>query len=141
MWSEEGDAGKLAAYRTLYDAIMDTTLLLAPMCPHLADEVYRHMDGSKPTVHMMDWPTSDLTKVDERLEKAMTMVQEIVETVTRERQLKNIKLRWPIKRIVIKVDSNDTMISLRAWRTYSSPRPTSRRSSTWESGRNGRRPF
>ncbi|HSA35903.1 MAG TPA: class I tRNA ligase family protein, partial [Methanomassiliicoccales archaeon] len=114
MWSEEGDVGKLAAYRTLFDAIMDTTLLLAPMCPHLAEEVYRHMDGSKPTVHMMDWPSSDLTRVDERLEKAMAMVQEIVDTVTRERQLKNVKLRWPMKRIVIKVDSNDALTSLRA---------------------------
>jgi len=114
MWSEEGDAGKLAAYRTLYDAIMETTLLLAPICPHLAEEIYQHMDGSKPSVHMMDWPTSDLTKVDERLEKAMSMVQEIVETVTRERQLKNVKLRWPMKRVVIKVDSNDTLLSLRA---------------------------
>jgi isoleucyl-tRNA synthetase len=113
MWSEEGDAEKQAAYRTLYDAIMDATLLLAPMCPHLADEVYRHMDGSKPTVHMMDWPSSDLTQVDERLEKAMSMVQEIVETITRERQLKNIKLRWPIKRIVIKVDNNDSLVALR----------------------------
>jgi predicted flap endonuclease-1-like 5' DNA nuclease len=114
MWSEEGDAGKLAAYRTLYDAIMDTTLLLAPICPHLTDRIFMHMDGSKPTVHMMEWPSSDLTKVDERLEKAMEMVQEIVETVTRERQLKNVKLRWPMKRIVIKVENDDHLAALRS---------------------------
>ncbi|MCG7845339.1 MAG: class I tRNA ligase family protein, partial [Methanomassiliicoccales archaeon] len=114
MWSDEGDAGKLAAYRTLYDAIMDTALLLAPICPHLAEEVYGHMDGNKVTIHMMDWPSSDLTKVDERLEKAMTMVQEIVDTVTRERQLKNVKLRWPMKRVVIKVDSSDTLVALKS---------------------------
>ncbi|MDD1772526.1 MAG: isoleucine--tRNA ligase [Methanomassiliicoccales archaeon] len=114
MWSEEGDVGKLAAYRTLYDTIMDTTLLLAPICPHLAEEVYRHMSAELPTVHMSDWPTSDLTLVDERLEKAMSMVQEIVDTVTRERQLKNVKLRWPMKRVIIKVDNNDTLVALRA---------------------------
>jgi isoleucyl-tRNA synthetase len=114
MWSEEGDLGKLAAYRTLYDAIMDSTLMLAPLCPHLAEEVYRHLDGGKVSVHMMDWPTSDLTKVDERLEKAMSLVQEIVDTVTRERQLKNVKLRWPLKRIVIKVENNEVLTSLRS---------------------------
>ncbi len=114
MWSEEGDLGKLAAYRTLYDAIMDTALLLAPICPHLTEEVYRHLDGNRPTVHMMDWPSSDLTKVDERLEKAMAMVQEIVEMVTRERQLKNVKLRWPIKRLIIKVENNDALLALRS---------------------------
>jgi len=114
MWSEEGNAGKLAAYRTLYDAIMDTTLLLAPICPHLAEEVYQHMDGTKPSVHMMDWPASDLTLVDERLEKAMALVQEIVETITRERQLRNVKLRWPMKRVVIKVSSNDMIQPLKA---------------------------
>ena len=73
-----------------------------------------HMDGSKPTVHMLEWPSSDLTKVDERLEKAMEMVQEIVETVTRERQLKNVKLRWPMKRIVIKVENDDHLPALRS---------------------------
>ncbi|MCX6650821.1 MAG: isoleucine--tRNA ligase [Methanomassiliicoccales archaeon] len=114
MWSEEGDSGKLAAYRTLYDAIMDTTLLLAPICPHLAEEIYQYMDGSKVSVHMMDWPGSDLTRVDERLEKTMSMVQEIVDTVTRERQLKNVKLRWPMKRIIIKVNNNDSLAALRS---------------------------
>ncbi|HUT27758.1 MAG TPA: isoleucine--tRNA ligase [Methanomassiliicoccales archaeon] len=114
MWNEEGDSGKLAAYRTLYDAIMDTALLMAPICPHLTEEVYRHLGGEKTTVHMMDWPSSDLTRVDERLEKAMSLVQEIVETVTRERQLKNVKLRWPMKRIVIKVENSDTLMALRS---------------------------
>ncbi len=49
---------------------------------------------------MLDWPVPDLTKVDERLEQSMATVQELVEIVTKERQSRNIKLRWPMKRII-----------------------------------------
>ena len=100
------------------------------------------MDGSKPTVHMMDWPNSDLTKVDERLEKAMSMVQEIVDTVTRERQLKNVKLRWPMKRMVIKVDSNDTLALVEGAGGHTAV-PGQRQGGRVRRhrARNGRRPF
>ncbi len=114
MWKEEGDLDKLAAYKVLFDSAMATNALLAPFCPHITEEVYQHLDGSKGSVHMLDWPLADLTKVDERLETSMKECAELVEIITRERQARNVKLRWPMKRIIIKASTQEAMDSIMA---------------------------
>lgn len=113
MWREEGDLDKVAAYKVLYDSLISLTKLMAPFCPHVTEEIYLHLEGSKGSVHMADWPTPDLTKVDDRLESSMSIVKEMVEIVTRERQSRGVKLRWPLKRIAIKAKTKETLESLR----------------------------
>ncbi len=102
MWKEEGDVDKLAAYKVLYDSIMTAAKLMAPICPHITEEIYRKMDGGLDSVHMADWPVPDLTDINDRLESSMEIIQELVEVITRERQEVGLKLRWPLKRVVIK---------------------------------------
>jgi len=63
---------------------------------------------------MLDWPAPDLTKADDRLEGSMSLVKEIVEIVTRERQSRGVKLRWPLKRLAIKTKTRETLESLRS---------------------------
>jgi len=113
MWREEGDLDKIAAYKVLYESLMSLTKLLAPFCPHITEEIYQNLDGSKASVHMSDWPTPDLTKADDRLEGAMSLVKEIVEIVTRERQSRGVKLRWPLRRLTIKANTNETLDMLK----------------------------
>lgn len=102
MWSESTDEDKLAAYNTLYAALMTVVRLLSPFCPHITEEIYAAMDGSKETIHMLDWPTVDNSFIDDDLELAMELMQELVEDITRERQKNNVKLRWPLRRIVVR---------------------------------------
>ncbi|MDD1767980.1 MAG: class I tRNA ligase family protein [Methanomassiliicoccales archaeon] len=114
MWREEGDMDKIAAYRVLHDSLMSLSKLMAPFCPHITEEVYQSLDGSKGSIHMQDWPAPDLTKADDRLEGSMSLVKEIVEIVTRERQSRGVKLRWPLKRLAIKAKTRETLDSLRS---------------------------
>ncbi|HXZ24487.1 MAG TPA: isoleucine--tRNA ligase [Methanomassiliicoccales archaeon] len=114
MWKETGDTDKLAAYRVLYDSIASLTRVMAPFCPHITEEIFQYMEGTRESVHMLDWPVLDQTNRDERLEQIMTTVQELVDIVTKERQARNIKLRWPIKRVVVKAASNDSYEAMRA---------------------------
>jgi isoleucyl-tRNA synthetase len=109
MWSESTDIDKIAAYVTLYDGIMTAVKLLAPFCPHITEEIYQAMDGSKLSVHMTDWPSPDMTMVDDRLEASMKTMQELVEEITKERQKMNVKLRWPLKRIIIRANTKETL--------------------------------
>ena len=105
MWSESTDEDKLAAYNTLYAALMTVVRLLSPFCPHITEEIYAAMDGSKETIHMLDWPTVDNSFIDDDLELAMELMQELVEDITRERQKNNVKLRWPLRRIVVRINT------------------------------------
>ena len=102
-WSEGSDSydDKIASYFVLHNAIMNTALLLAPLAPHIAEEVYQHMGGSKPTVHMEDWVTFDGSLVDEDLERSMFLIQNVIEVVASERAKMGSKLRWPLKQIFI----------------------------------------
>ena len=104
MWREAADLDKLAAYHTLYEGLMASVKLLAPFCPHIAEEIYQAMDGRLVTVHMSDWPSADLSLIDEKVEASMVLMQELVDEITKERQKKNVKLRWPLQRIVVRAD-------------------------------------
>lgn len=109
MWREANDLDKLAAYYTLYEGLMTATKLLAPFCPHITEEIYQAMDGSLDTVHMTDWPVSDNNLISEDLETSMSIMQELVDEITKERQKKNVKLRWPLQRIIVSVDDASTI--------------------------------
>ena len=102
-WSEDEDAAKdkNASYFTLHYAIMSTALTLAPVCPHIAEEVYLHMGGGLESVHMEDWPSWDEGLIRDDLEYSMKLIQDIVEIIAAERQKMGSKLRWPLKSVTI----------------------------------------
>jgi isoleucyl-tRNA synthetase len=106
-WAEDEDSvkDKNASYFTLHYAIMNTALVLAPFCPHIADEVYTHMGGKLLTVHMEDWPKYDESLIDTDIEHGMALVQNIVEIVAAERAKMGSKLRWPL--LAVDVRGND----------------------------------
>ena len=108
-WSEDADAAadKDAAYFTLHYAIMRTALVLAPISPHIADEVYRSMGGKLLTVHMEDWPVPDESLYDDDVEHSTALVQNIVEVVAAERAKMASKLRWPLLRILVRGNDAD----------------------------------
>jgi isoleucyl-tRNA synthetase len=114
-WSENEDVekDKNASYFILHYAIMNTALTIAPMCPHISEEVYRHMGGKKESIHMEDWPSFNESLIRNDLEFSMKLVQDIVELIASERQKNNVKLRWPLRSAVIHGESNDINESLK----------------------------
>ncbi len=105
-WTEDEDMekDKNASYYVLYYSIMSTALALAPVCPHISEEVYQHMGGKLLSVHMEDWPGYDASMINEDLEYSMKLIQDIVEIIAAERQKMGSKLRWPLKTLTIKGD-------------------------------------
>ncbi|MCL2786375.1 MAG: isoleucine--tRNA ligase [Methanomassiliicoccaceae archaeon] len=116
-WSESEDVekDKNASYFILHYAIMNTALALAPICPHISEEVYRHMGGKKESVHMEDWPAFSEELIRTDLEYSMKLIQDIVELIASERQKNNVKLRWPLKSVVIHGESDDVNRSVRTF--------------------------
>ncbi|MFA5452456.1 MAG: isoleucine--tRNA ligase [Candidatus Methanomethylophilaceae archaeon] len=105
-WSENDDAekDKNASYFVLHYAIMSTALALAPLCPHISEEVYQHMGGKLISVHMEDWPKYNASLLNDDVEYSMKLIQDIVEIIAAERQKMDSKLRWPLKSLTIKGD-------------------------------------
>jgi isoleucyl-tRNA synthetase len=63
----------------------------------------------KESVHMCDLPKVDKKLIDKKLEESMAMVRQIVESTLAARNQANLKLRWPVKEVL--VVSKDKKIS------------------------------
>ena len=101
-WVEGEDSSKTAAYFTLHECLTTLSRLMAPITPHIAEEFYLNLDGSKATVAMEDWPEFHEVRILPELEEAMTIIQEIVDTVMGMRQKAEVNLRWPLTELIIK---------------------------------------
>ncbi len=107
MWDEADSSSKRAAYATLYRVLADTVALLAPFAPLAAEELYGALTGETghPTVHMADWPEPPENRQDGTLEAEITAVRAVEEAGSNARQRAERKLRWPVPRVVVDVDS------------------------------------
>ncbi|GCF13772.1 isoleucine--tRNA ligase [Haloarcula mannanilytica] len=116
MWEEEDSASKQAAYATLYRVLESVAALFAPFTPFVAEQVYGALtgDAGHPTVHMCDWPEVDEDLHDPALEREIEVVREVEEAGSNARQQAERKLRWPVTRVVVDVDSDDVADAVRA---------------------------
>ncbi len=111
-WVEADDPDKLAAYRVLYDVLSTTVKLIAPFTPYVAERMYQNLMRLEPaapeSVHMCEWPAVNEGLLDERLNKDMDVARRIVEAASNARQKAKRKLRWPVRKVTIAPDSEDT---------------------------------
>ncbi|MHB8586611.1 MAG: isoleucine--tRNA ligase [Thermoplasmatota archaeon] len=106
VWQEDPkqEADKNAAYETLHAALLTSAKLLAPFAPFIADALYQDLDGTRGSVHLEDWPTARPGAADLDLERHMEIVRSIVDAAANARQRANMKLRWPVARLVVAGD-------------------------------------
>ncbi len=112
LWKEGEDRDKLAAFKVLHEALTTAVALLAPITPHITEAMHSNLSGRPDSVHMLRWPSQDDKWIDAKLEEGMGLVREISELVARIRQESNINLRWPIKRIVLKAQTEEALEQL-----------------------------
>jgi len=110
VWIEKEDPKKLAAYVVLYQALHVLVRLMAPFAPHITEVIYRDLvkaaDPSSPeSVHMLPWPSVEEHAINSRLEEGMRIVRALVEAGAAARQQHKLKLRWPVKRVSIRMAS------------------------------------
>lgn len=117
VWPDYDGSDKLAAFYTLGTATDTSIKLLAPFCPFLTEHVHQNtilkLKKVPASVHMSDWPIADEKLIDEKLERSMRIVKEIVEAASAARQSAGIKLRWPVKRVVVLSDEEKVSEAVR----------------------------
>jgi isoleucyl-tRNA synthetase len=107
MWAESESPSKRAAYATLYRVLADTVTMLAPFAPLATEELYGALTGETghPTVHMADWPDPLGDRRDDGLEAEIATVRAVEEAGSNARQRAERKLRWPVPRVIVDVNS------------------------------------
>ncbi len=89
-----------AALRTLWYAIVQTLRVLAPVLPFVTDHLWRTLvlDGPE-SVHLAGWP--EAAEPDRALLDEIAEVRRVVELGRQARSSSGIKLRQPLRRIVV----------------------------------------
>jgi len=89
-----------AAFATLWYALVQSLRVIAPMLPFLSDHLWRNLvlDGPA-SVHLAGWP--EVEPPDETLLAEMAQVRRVVELGRQARSTSELKLRQPLRRLVV----------------------------------------
>jgi isoleucyl-tRNA synthetase len=90
-----------SAHATLHESLATVALLLAPLCPFVADELWGNLGGTGESVHLADWPEIDPIAIDPGLDAAMGAVRQIVTLGRAARADARIKVRQPLRRALV----------------------------------------
>ena len=106
-WAQDMTDDKIAAYMTLYTALVTTAKASAPMIPFMAEDIYRNLvcniDKSAPeSIHLCDFPTVDEGAIDKTLEEDMKALLDIVVMGRAARNNSSLKNRQPLATMYVK---------------------------------------
>jgi isoleucyl-tRNA synthetase len=94
---------------TLHECLVTVSVLLAPFCPFVADELHRVVTPSARSVHLADWPDADADAVDEPLERDMAFARRLVTLGLAARNEAGVKVRQPLRRALVLLPAGATL--------------------------------
>ena len=110
-WKGELNDDKKAAYETLYRCLNTVTQLTAPIAPFFSDWLYRSLNVTRisrnetaASVHLTEWPKTDATAINPKLETSMELAQQVCSLVLSLRKKEKIKVRQPLQKILFPAD-------------------------------------
>ena len=105
-WRTDPDADpadSLGAQATLHEVLVTMALLLAPMCPFVADRMWRELtdaaDGD--SVHLADWPELRPEALDPALDAGMGLARRLSSLGRAARAEAGIRVRQPLARALV----------------------------------------
>lgn len=115
-WVESDDPDKLGAYYSLYTALIKLINVLAPIAPHISEEIYENLvkgvdENVNLSIHMNNWEY-DEQAIDNDLEDKMDVVREVIESAARARDIARYKLRWPVSDITVVSQDNEVLSAI-----------------------------
>ena len=107
-WKGEYTIDKISAYQTLYTCLGVVAKLMAPVSPFFAEWLYRNLNQatgkeSFESVHLSRFPVEDASMRDDALEQRMSYAQKISSLILSLRKKENIRVRQPLKRVLLPV--------------------------------------
>jgi isoleucyl-tRNA synthetase len=112
-WKTDMSSDKQSAFETLYECLVVTSQLMAPIAPFFADWLYKNLTDPvrsagkdaypSESVHLSDLPKVKAELIDKELEQRMDYAQRISSLVLSLRKKENIRVRQPLQKILLPV--------------------------------------
>ena len=105
-WRTDPDADpadSLGAQATLHEVLVTLARLLAPMCPFVADRMWRDLTGAAEddSVHLADWPLGQSEALDPALDEGMALARRLSSLGRAARSEAGVKVRQPLPRALV----------------------------------------
>jgi isoleucyl-tRNA synthetase len=104
-WAPGLEPDKLDVHWTLYECLTTLARLVAPFLPYAAEDLWQNLvrrpfpapgTGHEESVHLADFPTPDLSAIDEQLSREMRAVRELVSLGLQVRTANKLRVRQPL---------------------------------------------
>ncbi|WP_213951605.1 isoleucine--tRNA ligase [Tepidanaerobacter syntrophicus] len=107
-WKSGMDDDKIAAYMTLYEALVAFIKIAAPFVPFMTEEIYQNLvltpyPDEPISIHLCDFPQVKEELIDEALEHKMELARKIVELGRAARNKGKIKNRQPLQKMMVQL--------------------------------------
>ncbi|MBR1416542.1 MAG: isoleucine--tRNA ligase [Bacilli bacterium] len=99
-WAHDLDNSKKAVYKTTYEVLKGLCQICAPIIPFTSEEIYKNLTGES-SVHLSDFPIYNHKLINEGIEEKMDLVRDLISTGRMVREDNKIKVRQPIKEVLI----------------------------------------
>jgi len=112
-WKSESGADKQAAFETLYTCLLSMSQLMASLAPFMAEWLFKNLTdpfSEQPknnSAHLSDLPVHDPSLVEDVLERRMDLAQRICSMVLALRKSSRIRVRQPLRRVLVPVFSGE----------------------------------
>ena len=109
-WKGDYQKDKISAYQTLYTCMLTIAKLGAPIAPFYMDRLYKDLvkvtqKETFESVHLAEFPKVNTSYIDSSLERKMGNAQTISSMVLSLRAKEKIKVRQPLQKIMIPIES------------------------------------
>lgn len=107
-WKGEYEHDKISAYQTLYQCLETVSQLMSPIAPYYSDYLFNSLNQvskrqAADSVHLSQFPIASPAAIDPALEERMQMAQTLSSLVLSLRKKVKIKVRQPLRKILIPV--------------------------------------
>jgi isoleucyl-tRNA synthetase len=103
---------KKAVFYTIYHSLLEGLKILAPVIPFITEDIYQNLKKEfgleTESIHLLDWPKFDVSKIDLRLEKSIELANVVSQALLAIRDKEKLGVRWPLKSATIIVNKDNS---------------------------------
>jgi len=101
-FKSEDEKVRAEAMVTLQTCLIETTKLMAPFTPFIAEHIYKEVGGQKESVHLEDWPVADEKLIDSELLKNMEQTRSVVSEALKQREETKMAVKQPLAKAMVR---------------------------------------
>ncbi|MBU2561909.1 MAG: isoleucine--tRNA ligase [Nanoarchaeota archaeon] len=110
--NSEDEKERQTVLDTIYHCMLKTTVLMAPVCPFITEQIYHHLKQEfgleNDSVHDYDWLQADESLIDKKLEEQFDIAKTAIQSILSAREKAQTGVRWPLAEAIMVTKNEET---------------------------------